>query len=137
MVTPKGIKKRFWSDEEKRSICLQTQAHGVSVAQVARRYAMNTNLIHKWLKDPRFAPVEHSEPDLTVAAATDDSAFLPVEVEGVTVVTDPTPALNQVTPAAPLTAQRVDIALSDGRRILVEGTTALAAVVAMVEGLSS
>lgn len=137
MGTPKGIKKRFWSDEEKRSICLQTRAPGVSVAQVARRYAMNTNLIHKWLKDPRFAPVEQLEPDLTMAAATDDAAFLPVEVEGVTVVTDPTPAPQQAAPIAPLTAQRVDIALSDGRRILVEGTTALAAVVAMVEGLSS
>jgi transposase len=38
---------------------------------------------------------------------------------------------------APVTAQRVDIALSDGRRILVEGTTALAAVITMVEGLST
>ena len=137
MGTPKGIKKRFWSNEEKRSICLQTRAPGVSVAQVARRYAMNTNLIHKWLKDPRFAPVEQPEPDLPVAVATEDAVFLPVEVEGVTVVTDPTPAPHQAAPAAPLTAQRIDIALSDGRRILVEGTTALAAVVAMVEGLSA
>lgn len=137
MGTPKGIKKRFWSDEEKRSICLQTRAPGVSVAQVARRYAMNTNLIHKWLKDSRFAPNDQSEPDVNVTTATEDAVFLPVEVEGMTVVTDPTPALHRATPIAPLTAQRVDIALSDGRRILVEGTTALAAVVAMVEGLSS
>ncbi len=33
-------KRRSWSDEEKRSICLQTTAPGVSVAQVARRYVM-------------------------------------------------------------------------------------------------
>lgn len=135
MGTPKGSKKRFWSDDEKRSICLQTRAPGVSVAQVARRYAMNTNLIHKWLKDPRFAPNDQSEPDVT--KATEDAVFLPVEVEGVAVASDPTPALRQAAPTASLTAQRVDIALSDGRRILVEGTTALAAVVAMVEGLSS
>ena len=32
--------KRLWTDEEKRSICFQTTAPGVSVAQVARRYAM-------------------------------------------------------------------------------------------------
>ena len=43
-------KKRRWPDEEKRSICFQTTAPGVSVAQVARRYAMNANLIFKWLK---------------------------------------------------------------------------------------
>ena len=53
-----------------------------------------------------------------------------------TVVADPTPAPQQAAPVASLTAQRVDIALSDGRRILVEGTTALTAIVAMVEGLS-
>ncbi|MCP4099057.1 MAG: ISAs1 family transposase [Planctomycetaceae bacterium] len=35
--------RRTWSDDEKRSICLQTFAPGVSTAQVARRYAMNAN----------------------------------------------------------------------------------------------
>ncbi len=49
-------KKRHWSDEEKREICRQTGVPGVSVAQVGRRYAVNSNLIFKWLKDPRFAP---------------------------------------------------------------------------------
>ena len=41
-------KKRFWSDQKKVSIC----APGVLLAKVARRYAMNTNLIHKWLSSP-------------------------------------------------------------------------------------
>nr|WP_318010158.1 transposase [Roseovarius carneus] len=48
--------KRLWTDEEKRSICFQTTAAGVSVAQFARRYAMNANMIFKWLRDPRYAP---------------------------------------------------------------------------------
>jgi transposase len=48
--------KRLWTDEEKRSICLQTTAPGVSVAQVARRYAMNANMIFKWLRDARYTP---------------------------------------------------------------------------------
>jgi len=47
--------KRLWTDEEKRSICLQTTARDVSVAQVARRYSMNANLIFTWLRDPRYA----------------------------------------------------------------------------------
>lgn len=42
--------RRLWSDEEKRSICFQTAAPGVSVAQVARRYAMNANMVFKWLR---------------------------------------------------------------------------------------
>ncbi|OSP49364.1 transposase, partial [Pseudoruegeria sp. SK021] len=44
--------------ERLRSICMQARVSGVSVAQVARRYAMNTNLIHKWLRDPRFSSGE-------------------------------------------------------------------------------
>jgi len=44
--------KRLWTDEEKRSICFQTRA-GVSVAQVARRYAMNANVVFKWSRDLR------------------------------------------------------------------------------------
>ena len=133
MGTKKGGKRRFWSDDEKRSICLQTRAPGVSVAQVARRYAMNANLIHTWLRDPRFAP--SGEPD--VSAVADDVIFLPVELESAAIDTGTPPPSDQPALAAPLTAQRIDIALSDGRRILVEGTTALAALVAMVEGLSS
>ena len=58
-------KKRSWSDEEKCEICEQTAMPGVSVAQVARRYAVNANLIFKWLKDPRFAPAVADEDDGT------------------------------------------------------------------------
>ncbi|WP_223428573.1 hypothetical protein [Tateyamaria pelophila] len=38
MAGEKDQEKRFWSDEEKVSICVQTCAPGVSVAQVARRF---------------------------------------------------------------------------------------------------
>ena len=67
--------KRLWTDEEKRSICFQTAAPGVSVAQVARRYAVNANLIFKWLRDPRYAPDPASVPPPSEAAR-----FLPVEI---------------------------------------------------------
>jgi len=36
---------------------------------------------------------------------------------------------------ARLSAHRVDVILSDGRRVLVEGATGLSAVLALVEGL--
>jgi len=88
------------SDNEKRTICAQTLILGGSVAQVARRFSMNANLIFKWQKDPRFAPVEG----------------------------DPDPAVS---------AQRVDIALSDGRGVLVEGPTSLASILGLVRGLIS
>ncbi len=56
MAGKKGQKKRFWADEEKRSICEQALVPGVSVAQVARRYSMNANLVFKWLKRPPLFP---------------------------------------------------------------------------------
>lgn len=132
MAGKKGHKKRFWSDDEKRSICGQARASGVSVAQVARRYSMNTNLIHKWLRDPRFS----LDCDVEVVPAGEASDFLPIEIEG----TMPVPSLSNIQVSAPalaepVSAQRVDITLSDGRRILVEGTTALSAVLSLVEGL--
>jgi transposase len=126
MAGKKGQKKRFWSDDEKRSICAQTTVPGVSIAQVARRYAMNANLIHTWLKDPRFAP----DPEINDYDCHGD--FLPVEIEGA--VTVPMVEDGRGLDAA-VSAQRVDITLSDGRRILVEGPTALSGVLALVEGL--
>ena len=77
MAGKKGQKKRVWSDDEKRSICEQTTTTGVSVAQVARRYSMNANLIFKWLKDPRFAPQVGDVPKLLEDGA---ATFLPIEV---------------------------------------------------------
>ena len=70
---PRRRRYRRWSAEEKRSICRETRAPGVSVAQVARRHALNANLIFKWLKDGRFAPADAVE-------AT--PVFLPVEIHG-------------------------------------------------------
>ncbi|CAN1530942.1 Transposase IS3/IS911family [Paracoccaceae bacterium] len=65
--------RRLWSDDEKRSICVQTTAPDVSVAQVGRRYGLNANLIFKWVRDPRFAPgAAHS--------AAQAPCFLPVEI---------------------------------------------------------
>lgn len=136
MAGKKGQKKRLWSDDEKRSICEQTLPPGISVAQVARRYSMNANLIFKWLRDPRYAPSGR-------APAGEDAAFegvfLPVEI-------DPPPtksatsahargAADNLDPA--VSAQRVDIMLSDGRRVLVEGPTALSSVLGLVQGLMS
>ena len=126
MAGKQGQKKRFCSDDEKRSVCAQTGVRGVSLAQVARRYAMNANLIHTWLKDPRFTPeVVIDDPDR-------HGGFLPVEIEGSVAV----PLVEGARELdASVSAQRVDITLSDGRRILVEGPTALSGVLALVEGV--
>ena len=63
--------RRHWSDDEKISIVEQTKVPGVSVAQVARRYAVNANLIHKWLRNPAY--------NLALGRA-DEAVFLPIEI---------------------------------------------------------
>ena len=134
MAGKKGLKKRLWSDDEKRSICEQTLTPGVSVAQVARRYSMNANLIFKWLKDPRFAPAESAS---ALDGGALDGIFLPVEIDEPpmeSAALAPT-GKGASSPCSVVTAQRVDITLSDGRRILVEGPTALPSVVGLVQGL--
>jgi transposase len=113
-------KHRLWTDAEKRSICLQTRAPGVSVAQVARRYAMNANLIFKWLRDSRYALED---------VVCDAPVFLPVEISPETSV------------AAPRTAAcgghlgRVEIILSDGVRLKVEGGFDGVELARLVKGL--
>ena len=108
---------------------------GVSVVQVARRYSMNASLNFTWLRDLRFAP------DRDITAPTEDAAdSLPVEVEGTAWSSE-----RPDTPRSPrppetgtvISAQRVDITLSDRHRILVEGPTALSSVVALVQGLTA
>ena len=93
MAGKKGQKKRAWSDDEKLCICAQAWFSGVSVEL---RYAMNTNLIHKWLRDPRFVSEEHAADMEPVPAA---------------------PVLS-TSSVGSVTAQRVDITLSDGLHVL-------------------
>ena len=124
-------KKRSWSDEEKREICRQTAVSGVSVAQVARRYAVNANLVFKWLKDPRFAlSIEGSE------EVDEGEGFIPVEIDcSATVAIDAATQVPTRLPDHSLYASRVDITLSDGRRVLIERPKGLSAVLGLVQGL--
>jgi transposase len=66
-----------------------------------------------------------------------DGVFLPVEIDALPMESAvPAPPHNAAgNPCSVVTAQRVDIILSDGRRILVEGPTALSSVLGLVQGL--
>lgn len=107
-----GRRRRFWSDEEKRSICLQTTAPGVSVAQVARRYAMNANMIFKWLRDPRYMP----DPETGEVAAAETPCFLPVEIVDRPVANDTVP-----TPDAKPADNAIEIDIAGGHRLRIIG----------------
>jgi transposase len=113
--------RRLWTDEEKRSICLQTVAPGVSVAQVARRYAVNANLIFKWLRDPRYAPDAASVPP-----SSEGLRFLPVEI------VSEAKAASATVPAD----NHIDIELSGGHRMRVSGSYDPDALARLIRGLS-
>ena len=111
--------KRLWSDEEKRSICLQTAASEVSVAQVARRYALNANLIFKWLRDARYAPGS--------AQASDTPCFLPVEI------VDPA----RLEGSRPVVANSLlEFELAGGHRLRISGSYDPEALARLIRGLS-
>jgi transposase-like protein len=47
--------RRSWSDEDKRRIVEEAVAPGASVADIARRYGVNANLLFNWRKAARAA----------------------------------------------------------------------------------
>lgn len=118
-------KRRNWSDEEKISICLQTKAPGVSVSQVARRYAMSGNQIFNWLKDTRFSPSATDEP-------SEDAVFLPITVSS-DAAPEPATDYSSVSPLP----SRLEITLSGGHRLSVEGHFDGAELGRLLKGLIS
>ena len=128
MAGKKGQKKRFWSDEDKVSICAQTCAPGVSVAQVARRYAMNTNLIHKWLRDPKFAPDLEIVEDEVVEAP----CFLPVEIVD-RPQSNNTPPVRDAKPAQ----SAIEIDIAGGHQLRIIGGYDPEALARLIRGLST
>lgn len=117
--------KRLWTDEEKRSICLQTRAADVSVAQVARRYALNANMIFKWLRDTRYAPGSQS-------VVADAPVFLPVEIVS--------PARSEVArsilPDSALPNCLLEVEIAGGHRLRVSGAYDPEALAQLIRGLS-
>jgi transposase len=116
-------KHRLWTVEEKQSICRQARAPGVSVAQVALRYALNSNLIFKWLRDPRFAPATDE-----VEAVFDGPVFLPVDVRA------------ELTPAFPPNAPTeglLEVSLASGHQVTVRGAYDVEALARLLKSLVS
>lgn len=112
--------RRLWTDEEKLSICLQTTAPGVSVAQVALRYTLNANLIFKWLRDPKYRP--KPGPGSQEAGLR----FLPVEI------VKEAPAIRQM----PAADNHIEIDLADGHRMRISGSYDPEALARLIRGLT-
>ena len=112
--------RRLWTDEEKRSICLQTTAPGVSVAQVALRYTVNANLIFKWLRDPKYRPKSGT------GSEEAGLRFLPVEIVQQAPATRPMPVADH----------HIEIELAGGHRMRISGSYDPEALVRLIRGLT-
>lgn len=116
--------RRLWTDEEKRSICFQTTAPGVSVAQVALRYTVNANLIFKWLRDPKYRPGAGSS-----GAGSEEPGlrFLPVKIVAEAKAPVAVPAV---------VANHIEIELAGGHRMRISGGYDPEALARLIRGLS-
>lgn len=125
-MSVKGVKKRSWSVEEKRMIVSQSLMPGLSVSQVARRYNVNTNLVFKWLRDPRFNTASCSPVFMPVAVSQEPGL---VSKDGVA------PVKRQEASSA--AEDRIVLDIAGGHRLEIKGAFDGYAVAQLLRGLSS
>ena len=133
--------RRAWSDEEKRRIVAEALVPGASVAEVARRYGANANLVFTWRRaalaataQPGAAPVRVSPK--TPPAALAACEFIPIGVFACTDDKEPALATTRVSspstgesarrpaaasrPAPEERAGTIEVDLVDGTRLRVD-----------------
>ena len=111
-------KRRSYSKAFKRRVVAETLEPGASVAEVARRHGLNSNMVFLWRGDPRFGP------------GRDAPAFLPVEVK---------PAELPVT-SDPVTAGgggQIEITLSTGHLLKLSGAFDVDVALRLARGLAT
>ena len=96
--------KRKWTKADKIQMCQEATEAGATVKNVAARHGVNANLLHGWLKDPRYAPKQTTSP-----------SFLPIEVSNV--ATDIVPEKSDTQSSSHL----LELTLSNGNRLTVNG----------------
>lgn len=155
--------RRSWSAEEKRRIVLEAAVPGASVADIARRYGVNANLVFNWRKmalaaSPATTEVSGSAArppnDASPAAAGEASNFIPIGVLGQAetvepaLIIDPSSAVVGGASSHRLASPRpgmderpgvIEIDLADGTRLRVDAFVnerALRRVVAALKAAS-
>ena len=111
-----GRRRRTWSADQKQRIIAESLEPGASVAEVARRYGLNANMLFTWRRRER-RPAGGGEP---------------VNIVPVRVV--------EATPTAIATAPgsmgRIEIVLVGGERIIVGRDVDTAALARIVKALT-
>jgi transposase len=112
-------KRRSYSTAFKRRVVSETFEPGASVATVARRHDLNTNMVFLWRRDARFGP------------GRDAPAFLPVEIE-------PAKERGEHPKAVGCDGTgEIEIALASGHRLRLSGGFNVEIVLRLARGLSA
>ncbi len=111
-------KRRSYAKAFKRRVVAETLEPGASVAAVARRHGLNTNMVFLWRGDPRFGP------------GRDAAVFLPVEVK-------PSEVPVTTEPAAAISAGEIEITLASGHRLMLSGAFDVEVVLRLARGLAA
>jgi len=109
-ATGAGGRRRYWRQEAKRCIVAESFEEGASVAEVARRYGLNANLVFTWRR-------QFAQP-----AVPETPSVVPVTIT-------PSPA------TVPAAAGRMEIRLSSGDRIVVGADVEADALSRVIEAL--
>jgi transposase len=112
-------RRRTWSADQKQRIIAESFAPDASIAEVARRYGVNANLLFTWRRRKRAADG---------ASAIGE----PVNIVPVRIVTEAAPAA----PATPGSTGRMKVVLVGGERILVGADVDAGALARIVKALS-
>ena len=114
-------RRRRWSVEEKLRIVHETQVPGECVRAVAARHDVYPSLLHYWRRQVREGRFGQPEPP----------SFVPVRVA------EPAPRLDMAAPVMKERdcADRIEIVLPDGCRLLVGSDVSLPALRCVVTAL--
>jgi transposase len=112
-------RRRTWSVDQKQRIIAESFALGASVAEVARRYGLNANMLFTWRRREQRAS--------GASAVGEPVNIVPVRVVG---------APPTATAIAPGTMGRMEIVLVGGERIIVGADVDAGALARIAKALS-
>jgi transposase len=113
-----GRRRRTWSSDQKQRIIAESFAAGASVAEVARRYGLNANMLFTWRRRDR-----------RVGGGNDGA---PVNIVPVRVVEAKPTAID----TAPGSMGRMEIVLIGGERIIVGADVDASSLARVAKALS-
>jgi len=112
-------RKRHWPKELKRQIVAESDAEGVTVCEVARRYDIEPSQLFHWRKQFRDEAAKTPE-------------FLPVELAA-----DQISSGDDESKAPPAAAGRAEVLFPNGRRLIVAPGLSRAALDDLVGSIAS